>query len=156
MYKRQDEYITQLPAGANLALMVQKVGASAPAIDYHSQQMALPASTQLSLIHIYQVKLVGGNSYQFCWASYSSATAPSDWKAYYEKNPADQAKGDDGLPISEVATLTVTSGSKTDYDAGETTYPAWVNKQYALDEVLKAVSYTHLPAARARAMPAAS
>ncbi|XNM59952.1 D-alanyl-D-alanine carboxypeptidase [Escherichia coli] len=37
---------TQLPAGANLALMVQKVGASAPAIDYHSQQMALPASTQ--------------------------------------------------------------------------------------------------------------
>lgn len=29
-----------------LALMVQKVGASAPAIDYHSQQMALPASTQ--------------------------------------------------------------------------------------------------------------
>ncbi|XPE25301.1 hypothetical protein ACNKHM_16215 [Shigella sonnei] len=24
--------------------MVQKVGASAPAIDYHSQQMALPAS----------------------------------------------------------------------------------------------------------------
>ena len=47
-----------------------------------------------------QVKLVGGNSYQFCWASYSSATAPSDWKAYYEKNPAAQAKGDDGLPIS--------------------------------------------------------
>lgn len=41
-----DEYITQLPAGVNLALMVQKVGASAPAIDYHSQQMALPASTQ--------------------------------------------------------------------------------------------------------------
>ncbi|WP_049293780.1 serine-type D-Ala-D-Ala carboxypeptidase [Franconibacter helveticus] len=41
-----DEYINQLPAGANLALMVQKVGASAPQIDYHSQQMALPASTQ--------------------------------------------------------------------------------------------------------------
>ena len=41
-----DEYINQLPAGANLTLMVQKVGAPAPAIDYHSQQMALPASTQ--------------------------------------------------------------------------------------------------------------
>lgn len=41
-----DEYINQLPAGANLALMVQKVGAPAPAIDFHSQQMALPASTQ--------------------------------------------------------------------------------------------------------------
>jgi D-alanyl-D-alanine carboxypeptidase/D-alanyl-D-alanine-endopeptidase (penicillin-binding protein 4) len=40
-----DEYINQLPAGANLALMVQKVGAQ-PEIDYHSQQMALPASTQ--------------------------------------------------------------------------------------------------------------
>ncbi|HFZ8996118.1 TPA: serine-type D-Ala-D-Ala carboxypeptidase [Citrobacter freundii] len=41
-----DEYISQLPAGANLAFIAQKVGASAPAIDYHSQQMALPASTQ--------------------------------------------------------------------------------------------------------------
>lgn len=59
-----------------------------------------------------QVKLVGGNSYQFCWASYSSATAPSDWKAYYEKNPADQAKGDDGLPISEVATRRSPQGAR--------------------------------------------
>ncbi|EJC1155188.1 serine-type D-Ala-D-Ala carboxypeptidase [Cronobacter sakazakii] len=41
-----EEYINQLPAGANLALMVQKVGASSPEIDFHSQQMALPASTQ--------------------------------------------------------------------------------------------------------------
>ncbi len=41
-----DEYITQLPAGANLALLVQKVGAQSPIVDYHGQQMALPASTQ--------------------------------------------------------------------------------------------------------------
>lgn len=41
-----EEYINQLPAGTNLALMVQKVGSQTPAIDYHSQQMALPASTQ--------------------------------------------------------------------------------------------------------------
>lgn len=41
-----DEYINQLPDGANLALMVQKIGAQAPEIDYHGQQMALPASTQ--------------------------------------------------------------------------------------------------------------
>ena len=41
-----EEYVNQLPAGANLALMVQKVGAPAPEIDYHGQQMALPASTQ--------------------------------------------------------------------------------------------------------------
>ena len=84
-----------------------------------------------------QIKLVGGSAYQFCWASYSSAAAPSDWAAYYAKNPADQAKKDDGSTISEVATLTVTAGSKTDYDTGAVTYPTWVNKQYALDEVLK-------------------
>lgn len=41
-----DEYINQLPDGANLALMVQKVGAQVPEIDYHGKQMALPASTQ--------------------------------------------------------------------------------------------------------------
>ena len=41
-----DEYISQLPDGANLALMVQKVGAQEPDIDYHGKQMALPASTQ--------------------------------------------------------------------------------------------------------------
>jgi D-alanyl-D-alanine carboxypeptidase/D-alanyl-D-alanine-endopeptidase (penicillin-binding protein 4) len=41
-----EEYTSQLPDGANLALMVQKVGATSPFIDYHSQQMALPASTQ--------------------------------------------------------------------------------------------------------------
>ncbi|KAH8299199.1 hypothetical protein KR044_013096 [Drosophila immigrans] len=41
-----EEYTQYLPDGANLALVVQKIGASAPTIDYHSQQMALPASTQ--------------------------------------------------------------------------------------------------------------
>ncbi|MFC0227547.1 serine-type D-Ala-D-Ala carboxypeptidase [Serratia aquatilis] len=41
-----EDYTQYLPNGANLALIVQKIGASAPIIDYHSQQMALPASTQ--------------------------------------------------------------------------------------------------------------
>ena len=41
-----ENYMDLLPDGANLALVVQKVGASAPVVDYHSQQMALPASTQ--------------------------------------------------------------------------------------------------------------
>ncbi|MCI4183805.1 serine-type D-Ala-D-Ala carboxypeptidase, partial [Dickeya dianthicola] len=41
-----DEYTKYLPDGANLALVVQKIGASTPTVDYHSQQMALPASTQ--------------------------------------------------------------------------------------------------------------
>lgn len=41
-----ENYTEYLPDGANLALVVQKIGASQPTIDYHSQQMALPASTQ--------------------------------------------------------------------------------------------------------------
>ncbi|MTD37927.1 serine-type D-Ala-D-Ala carboxypeptidase [Erwinia sp. CPCC 100877] len=41
-----DEYVQQLPEGSNLALQVQKLGASTPTLDYHGQQMALPASTQ--------------------------------------------------------------------------------------------------------------
>ncbi|KAA9002754.1 serine-type D-Ala-D-Ala carboxypeptidase [Affinibrenneria salicis] len=40
------DYTQYLPDGANLALVVQKVGATSPVIDFHSQQMALPASTQ--------------------------------------------------------------------------------------------------------------
>jgi len=41
-----EDYTQYLPDGANLALIVQKVGATTPSIDYHAQQMALPASTQ--------------------------------------------------------------------------------------------------------------
>lgn len=41
-----EEYLSQLPAGTNLALLVQKVGDTSPLFDYHGQQMALPASTQ--------------------------------------------------------------------------------------------------------------
>lgn len=40
-----EEYTQYLPDGANLALMVQKIGASTPSVEYHSKQMALPAST---------------------------------------------------------------------------------------------------------------
>ncbi|MEQ4531350.1 MAG: D-alanyl-D-alanine carboxypeptidase/D-alanyl-D-alanine-endopeptidase, partial [Mixta sp.] len=40
-----EEYTQYLPDGANLALMAQKVGSSTPLVDYHSKQMALPAST---------------------------------------------------------------------------------------------------------------
>ncbi len=40
-----EEYTQYLPDGANLALVVQKIGATTPLIDYHSKQMALPAST---------------------------------------------------------------------------------------------------------------
>ena len=40
-----ENYTEYLPDGTNLAVLVQKIGAPAPAIDYHGSQMALPAST---------------------------------------------------------------------------------------------------------------
>jgi len=40
-----EDYTQYLPDGANLALLVQKIGATSPSIDYNGQQMALPAST---------------------------------------------------------------------------------------------------------------
>lgn len=41
-----ENYTEYLPNGTNLALLVQKIGATTPVIDYNGQQMALPASTQ--------------------------------------------------------------------------------------------------------------
>lgn len=40
-----EEYTQYLPDGANLALIAQKIGSSTPLVNYHSKQMALPAST---------------------------------------------------------------------------------------------------------------
>ena len=40
-----ENYTEYLPDGTNLAVLVQKIGAPVPAIDYHGTQMALPAST---------------------------------------------------------------------------------------------------------------
>lgn len=56
-----DEYITQLPAGANLAFMAQKVGSPTPEIDFHSQQMALPASTQKVITALAALLQLGPN-----------------------------------------------------------------------------------------------
>lgn len=82
-------------------------------------------------------KLVAGNSYQFAWAGSTTATAPDDWKAFYQENPADKAQG-----AGDVVTLTMTSGSKAIYDENwnqtGTEYPTWVNKQYTLADVEKA------------------
>lgn len=41
-----NRYINQLPTGTSLSLLVQKVGDQTPLVDYHGEQMALPASTQ--------------------------------------------------------------------------------------------------------------
>lgn len=59
-----ENYTQYLPAGANLALVVQKIGTNTPAIDYHSQQMALPASTQKVLTALAALLQLGPN-YRF-------------------------------------------------------------------------------------------
>ncbi|CCP01446.1 penicillin-binding protein [Erwinia amylovora Ea644] len=59
-----EEYSEYLPDGANLALMVQKIGAATPSIDYHSQQMALPAST-MKVITALAALLQLGPDYRF-------------------------------------------------------------------------------------------
>ncbi|MDU6079535.1 MAG: serine-type D-Ala-D-Ala carboxypeptidase [Pantoea sp.] len=59
-----DEYMQYLPDGANLALMVQKIGASTPIIDYHGKQMALPASTMKVITALAALLELGGD-YRF-------------------------------------------------------------------------------------------
>ncbi|WP_023638897.1 serine-type D-Ala-D-Ala carboxypeptidase [Dickeya zeae] len=59
-----DEYTKYLPDGANLALVVQKIGATTPTLDYHSQQMALPASTQKVITALAALLQLGPN-YRF-------------------------------------------------------------------------------------------
>lgn len=67
-----ENYTEYLPDGANLALMVQKVGASQPTIDYHSQQMALPAST-MKLLTALAALLQLGPDYRFTTTLEASA-----------------------------------------------------------------------------------
>ena len=58
------DYTQYLPDGANLALLVQKVGASTPSIDYNGQQMALPAST-MKLVTALAAMLQLGPEFRF-------------------------------------------------------------------------------------------
>lgn len=69
-----ENYTEYLPDGANLALMVQKVGAPQPVIDYHSQQMALPAST-MKLLTALAALLQLGPDYRFT-TTLEAANAP--------------------------------------------------------------------------------
>ncbi|MCU5773411.1 serine-type D-Ala-D-Ala carboxypeptidase [Erwiniaceae bacterium BAC15a-03b] len=59
-----EEYSQYLPDGANLALLVQKIGATTPIIDYHGQQMALPAST-MKVVTALAALLQLGPDYRF-------------------------------------------------------------------------------------------
>ncbi|WP_413727183.1 serine-type D-Ala-D-Ala carboxypeptidase [Sodalis sp. RH19] len=68
-----ENYTELLPDGANLALIAQKIGAPTPAIDYHSQQMALPASTQ-KVITALAALLQLGPAYRFSTTLESDGT----------------------------------------------------------------------------------
>ncbi len=81
------------------------------------------------------VKLEEGHAYQFAWDTYTTASAPATWSQFYIENPAEALPAGADTSQGEV-TLTITAGSETDYATGKVTYPAWVNKRYALSEVL--------------------
>jgi len=68
-----EDYTQYLPDGANLALLVQKVGSTTPAIDYHGQHMALPASTQKVLTALAALLQLGPD-FRFNTTFESSAT----------------------------------------------------------------------------------
>ncbi|OIV47887.1 serine-type D-Ala-D-Ala carboxypeptidase [Sodalis sp. TME1] len=69
-----ENHTEYLPDGANLALVVQKVGAPQPVIDYHSQQMALPTST-MKLLTALAALLQLGPDYRFT-TTLEAASAP--------------------------------------------------------------------------------
>lgn len=56
-----ENYTQCLPAGANLALVVQKIDTTTPTIDYHSQRMALPASTHKVITALAALLQLGPN-----------------------------------------------------------------------------------------------
>lgn len=68
-----ENYTEYLPTGTNLTLIAQKIGATTPEIDYHSQQMALPAST-LKVITALAALLQLGPDYRFSTTFESAGT----------------------------------------------------------------------------------
>ncbi|WP_253461208.1 serine-type D-Ala-D-Ala carboxypeptidase [Erwinia persicina] len=86
-----EDYMQYLPDGANLALIVQKVGADTPSIDYHSKQMALPAST-MKVITALAALLQLGPEYRFhtqleSKGSISNGTLKGDLVARFGGDP---------------------------------------------------------------------
>ncbi|CDG23035.1 D-alanyl-D-alanine carboxypeptidase dacB [Xenorhabdus poinarii G6] len=61
-----------LPTGTHLSFLAQPVGAKAPLIDYHGQQMALPASTQ-KIVTALAALLQLGQDYRFTTTLESNA-----------------------------------------------------------------------------------
>lgn len=86
-----EDYAQYLPDGANLALMVQKIGAPAPVIDYHAKQMALPAST-MKVLTALAAMLQLGPEYRFkttleSSGGLSSGTLKGDLVARFDGDP---------------------------------------------------------------------
>ena len=90
-----EDYTQYLPDGANLALVVQKIGASAPTIDYHSQQMALPASTQKVLTALAALLQLGPD-YRFTTTLFGSATRIDLGATYNHATGGSQGRRDAG------------------------------------------------------------
>lgn len=67
-----EQYLQYLPKGSNLEFMAQKIGAPSPTVDYRSQQMALPASTQ-KVITALAALLQLGPDYRFTTSLESNA-----------------------------------------------------------------------------------
>ncbi|MDX7990201.1 serine-type D-Ala-D-Ala carboxypeptidase [Xenorhabdus littoralis] len=67
-----EESAQYLPVGTNLSFIAQQVGSKAPLVDYHGQQMALPASTQKIVIALAAL-LQLGKDYRFITTLESNA-----------------------------------------------------------------------------------
>ena len=59
-----ENYTSLLPEGTQVGLITQPVGAASPNLNYHADQLALPASTQKVVTALAALLQLGGN-YQF-------------------------------------------------------------------------------------------
>ena len=59
-----ENYIEHLPEGTQVGLITQPVGATSPNLNYHADQLALPASTQKVVTALAALLQLGGD-YQF-------------------------------------------------------------------------------------------
>lgn len=82
------------------------------------------------------VVLEAGKTYQFAWNSYTDATAPVDWNAFYENHPIEAAEN----PADSAVVLSIVGGMTSDPVTWEPSYRTWVNKSYSLFAVLSEIN----------------
>lgn len=81
------------------------------------------------------VVLSDKGTYQFAWDCYTSAKAP-EWNAYYAQNPIAGGTATSPAVGADQVGLTITAGSATDYTTNTTTDVTWINKAYAIDDIV--------------------